>query len=407
MSGFFRDSNIFVSRANKSKKPLFVNSANAIDNRKSSKLVFDKSNNSFLSKNKLFGMPELNQGETINKNHQITSDIETDEDDVDNEDEKDESNCTSNEISVDTKDSTIDESQYNENTSLAHCTNDNNNKENLTKGFYCKSNNLVDNNTNCDNIEQGDDNDDIRIINVKECNDGKTIEGSKISSNKQKYKQESSLKHAVSSGTNEIDLVSMENLLNTISHLVSENNNLQRKVHSLQADKKSFSDELFKKNESINDLKSKIENFKNNMGEIGNLLKITKENLYKVNTKNNSLILDLNNAKKFILKDHEVLFALKTVTTNLKKEVLSNNNKLEQKNQQIGNLKYKVNDLSGRLSEEKIKNVQLSNLLKEEQEKYENGSFNILQKNNSLIEAAILQNQEFKKNWHDFIGFVN
>ena len=221
----------------------------------------------------------------------------------------------------------------------------------------------------------------------------------------QRYSEEETLS-VKKENNDKMDNVSMEYLLNTISHLNEKNKILQKELKTMKHENENIASNLKEKNESISLLKHKVFKFRCTVENSNLLLKDLKVKFVDSNNKKDALVEDLKKTKESILKEHEFLYSLKTLVSNLKTQNSINESKITQKDQRIANLNQKANDLAGRLSEEKIKNSQLSKEITEVSKKYEAELFKCANQNNQLIKSILDQRAEFKTTWVEFVRFV-
>lgn len=203
-----------------------------------------------------------------------------------------------------------------------------------------------------------------------------------------------------------MDNVSMEYLLNTISHLSEKNKQLQNEIKSVQSQNKNLADTLKSRSDSIDILKNRISKFKTTMNNSSILLKEFKLKITDLNYKNTGLVENLEKTKQSLKKEHEFLYSLKGLVSNLKTQNSLNEINISQKTQRIESLENKANDLAGRLSEEKIKNSKLHKELTDASNKYESELYQTTAENRRLLELILEQRDNFKSTWEGFIMFV-
>lgn len=203
-----------------------------------------------------------------------------------------------------------------------------------------------------------------------------------------------------------LDNVSIDYLLNTIQHLSKKNKLLLKENKILKQEKEDISLDLDSKIESIDILKNKISKFKVTITSSNKLLKELKSNSTELNNKRSILTEEIRKTKDVLSKEHEFLYSLKNIVSTLKNQNSINENKLNQKRQHIEVLEQKVNDLAGRLSEEKIKNSNLTKEIFDLSKKNESDLFSLAIENKKHLDLILKQRNEFKLKWEEFLRFV-
>lgn len=206
--------------------------------------------------------------------------------------------------------------------------------------------------------------------------------------------------------TDNLDNVSIEYLLNTIQHLSEKNKSLLNENKDLKQERENLSLDLGSKTESINLLKNKITKFKVIITNSNTLLKELKNNSIELNSKRNILAEEIKKTKDVLSKEHEFIYSLKNIVSTLKNQNSINESKINQKRQHIDVLEQKVNDLAGRLSEEKIKNSNLTKEIFSLSKKHESALFSLATENKRQIDVIEKEKNEFKSKWDEFLKFV-
>lgn len=381
MSSFFRDSNLFASRNN---KPLFsTNIESSIGNNKLS----------FENKKHSSNLKSLNALKNIN--YKVGKTAISNQNNDDQADDHNYGDSTQDSISLYEKyTSPIEDKSGENNEAKSHKENNNGNDD---------DDGMDDNDEDDDDIEITEvrdvvDNPDNEDTNIWEISG--TLHDNEISdeNNNIKIKKE---------GRDAADDVSMEYLLNTISHLNEKNSNLQKQINNFKIENNNLTDQLLNKSNSINNLKNQVSKIKSNILNSNSILKDLRNDHIDHSSKHESILNDLNNTKKSISKQNENVLSLKKIMLNMKTQLSNNEATIESKNQSIENLKKRSDDLSGRLSEEKIKNNELNNLFKVESKAYEAELMKINEKYQTMVENISADNEKFGFEFDTFKKFVD
>lgn len=370
MSSFFRDSNLFATRNN---KPLFqavtsnskINFEKLSSKHKSNSLVVKPFNEALKLEGTSIGGSKKVAPEVNLLQEEQTDDCENDESRIDKTD-----NDSLIHSNLRIENNSMDEDDDVEITEV----------RDLDQDIYSGSDNVGETSNTLNN-------DDDQDYNHRPYPEEETLNVNKEISDK-------------------MDNISLEYLLNTISHLNEKNKNLQKELKTLKLENEDIASNLKEKNEYVSLLKHQVFKFKCTVENSNALLKDLKVKFVESSKKKDVLVEDLKKTKESILKEHEFLYSLKTLVSNLKTQISLNESKISQKDQRIENLDQKANNLAGRLSEEKIKNSHLSKELTGLSKKYESELFKGTSENNQLIKSILDQRAEFRTTWVEFVRFV-
>lgn len=260
-------------------------------------------------------------------------------------------------------------------------------------------------------VEEGsseDEDEDLEITDVRDIaqdsdNTGETSNDIEEETLNVKQENKNIIQHGTSS---KMDNVSMEYLLNTISHLNEKNKALKLEMNTASNQNEKLHVNLNKKDESIALLKHKLSKCKNSMSLFHSLLKDLKIKIINSDKSRIAITEELKKTKENLNKDHTFLLSLKNLVTTLKAQNSANESKIEQKNQRIESLEQRSNDLAGRLSEVKIKNSNLTKEMSQLSAKYESDLFKCTTENNKLIESMMEKQHESFEKWQKFLKFV-
>lgn len=398
MSSFFRDSNLFAPLNN---KPLFKSISSNNNDGKSKilsnehwKLNDKKSPKDFLNKKYVFGK----------NNKQNNSDEEYDADVNDNKENEDEEDVQNdNNESIDTNDYDVSDCVYEETANPSN--NGDDGDEDEIKITEVRSLTVVHDSKKVDENDGDQPNTSNTFNNSVDDQDFNNHNSKNIGSNHDITK--SNFSKTVTKVNNEqSDSISINYLLNTISHLSETNKELEKQIIDLKIENEKVTLSAEKKKESISALKHHMSKFKTILTNNNDEMIEMKSMMSELQSKNSNLSLDLNNTKKNILKENELLLSLKTIVSNMKSQIVSNEALIAQKNEKIENLKKRVDEFAGRLSEEKIRNIDLNKKLTESSQKYESEMFNLIKANNEKTQEILDKEETFQKELNKSTMFV-
>lgn len=174
-----------------------------------------------------------------------------------------------------------------------------------------------------------------------------------------------------SDGNDKSDTMSMDFLLNALKSMSQAKESLEFKLKKTKLENNDIKKELNIKTESLNKVKGKtlklIEEVQGNQEEVAILKTKMKENCKTTKQLNH----DLWKVKDSSIKNNEIVNVLKGMITGYKDQFAINESTNLRKTQQIDYLKKRLDHLSGRLSEEKIKNSSIEKALEQTRESHE------------------------------------
>ncbi|GMG34977.1 unnamed protein product [Ambrosiozyma monospora] len=178
------------------------------------------------------------------------------------------------------------------------------------------------------------------------------------------------------SGSNKMipdsDKMSMEYMLNLVSHLNSRNTTLQQKLNDSQKEsaqhKKNFED----RSKAVSLLKIKIGDISKTISSSLNESKHLHRLTSNMTASNSEIFNELKSLRHGVKRNLEGMDASRRNHESLKTKLILANNEVDKKNIELKSLKTRLDDVSGRLSEQKIINGQLSKNLDETRSRMEN-----------------------------------
>lgn len=281
MSSFFRDSNLFATRNN---KPLFqavtsnskINFEKLSSKHKSNSLVVKPFNEALKLEGTSIGGSKKVAPEVNLLQEEQTDDCENDESRIDKTD-----NDSLIHSNLRIENNSMDEDDDVEITEV----------RDLDQDIYSGSDNVGETSNTLNN-------DDDQDYNHRPYPEEETLNVNKEISDK-------------------MDNISLEYLLNTISHLNEKNKNLQKELKTLKLENEDIASNLKEKNEYVSLLKHQVFKFKCTVENSNALLKDLKVKFVESSKKKDVLVEDLKKTKESILKEHEFLYSLKNVSLKL------------------------------------------------------------------------------------------
>jgi chromosome segregation ATPase len=146
---------------------------------------------------------------------------------------------------------------------------------------------------------------------------------------------------------------------------------------------------LAHKSESVENLKLHVVKLRNEVSSYNHIFVDLKTRFKELNNSRQMLVTEVQNTKLGIAKENEKVRSLQKIMTSMKNQITTDQTTISQKSEKIETLKNKANELAGRLSEEKIKNSELTKLLSEASSKYEGDLYTIAKQNCESIKDII------------------
>ncbi len=374
MSNFFRDSNFFQPRNN---KLLFGNpnpqngssGGKSIHSAKESRLLNLNSNGEILKFGNRHDIPE--------------NEIKEDDMDTSTEDESIEANQSR---------------PYTRDTAELEDHDDENNAQSVPNMRSNSENEEDEEDEVNDDDDDDDDDDDIKIMEVRDVTHDQ-VDTSDTLNYVRIPKQEdqttvtqtavSCPKGDVKDVSQSSDNVSLQYLLNTIAHLSEKNKSLEAQMKEIKTENDSLTQALAQKAESVENLKLHIVKLRNGVSSYNNIFVDLKTRFKELNNSRQTLVTEIQSTKLSIAKENEKVRSLQKIMNSMKNQIATDQTTISQKSEKIETLKNKANELAGRLSEEKIKNSELTKLLSEASSKYEGDLYTIAKQNCESIKAII------------------
>jgi hypothetical protein len=368
MSNFFRDSNFFQPRNN---KLLFGNS--------------NPQNGSSANESRTLNLNSNGEILKFGNRHDITEN-EIEEDDMDTSTE--DASIEANQSRPYTRD-TAELEDHNDDNSAQSVPNMRSNSENEEDEEEEEEN---------DDDDDDDDDDDIKIMEVRDVTHDQVDTSDTLNYVSIPKQEEQTIvtQTAVSCPKGDVkdvsqssDNVSLQYLLNTIAHLSEKNKSLEAQMKEIKAENDSLTQALAHKSESVENLKLHVVKLRNEVSSYNHIFVDLKTRFKELNNSRQMLVTEVQNTKLGIAKENEKVRSLQKIMTSMKNQITTDQTTISQKSEKIETLKNKANELAGRLSEEKIKNSELTKLLSEASSKYEGDLYTIAKQNCESIKAII------------------
>ncbi|ODV86545.1 hypothetical protein CANARDRAFT_7014 [[Candida] arabinofermentans NRRL YB-2248] len=195
---------------------------------------------------------------------------------------------------------------------------------------------------------------------------------------------------------NNTDQVSMQYLLNALSHLNKIKDELEMKLKSSEGQLNEYKAKLNSNTEIATSLKKKLKVILSTVNDSNNEVKYWKNKVTTITDNSNKILEETKSIKASVVSLERQVQKYKSTLESLKSKLSSSNSLISKREMELISLDARLDDMSGRLSEEKIKNSQLDKLLDESRKLYGGEMKLEAAKNAKLVEEILNFNKELK-----------